>query len=117
MPWAAWSLIMIRLLFRFFGYWLLAGALIAAIIDAARSIAASALVTTAFGQHFQQLAPALLQRLEFGVSNNLGAPWLWDAVFVNILSWPTFAVFAILALIFLIIGRRKRAPVVGDDFA
>ncbi len=107
---------MIRFLFRFAGYWLLAGALVAAIIDAAKSIAASELVTTVFGQHFQQLAPTLLQRLEFGISNNLGAPWLWDVVFVNILSWPSFAVLGVLALIFLMIGRRKRVPVVGDDF-
>ncbi len=108
---------MIRFVFRFLGYWLLAGALVAAIIDASKSIAASSLVTTLFGQHFQQLAPTQLQRLEFGVQNNLGLPWLWDVVFVNILAWPSFAVLGVLALIFLMIGRRKRAPVVGDDFA
>ena len=107
---------MIRFLFRFVGYWLLAGALVAAIIDGSKSIAASALVTTPFGQHFQQLAPSLLQRLEFGIQNNLGLPWLWDLVFINVLAWPSFAVLGVLALIFLMIGRRKRAPVVGDDF-
>ena len=108
---------MIRFLFRFLGYWLLAGALVAAIIDGAKSIAASSVVTTQFAQHFRQLAPSLLERLEFGVQNNLGLPWLWDVVFVNILAWPSFAVLGVLALIFLLIGRRKRAPVVGDDFA
>jgi len=107
---------MIRFLFRFVGYWLLAGALVAAIIDGSKSIAASALITTPFGQHFQQLAPSLLQRLEFGIQNNLGLPWLWDLVFINVLAWPSFAVLGVLALIFLMIGRRKRAPVVGDDF-
>ena len=107
---------MIRFLFRFVGYWLLAGALVAAIIDGSKSIAASALVTTPFGQHFQQLAPSLLQRLEFGIQNNLGLPWLWDLVFINVLAWPSFAVLGVLALIFLMIGRRKRAPVIGDDF-
>ena len=107
---------MIRFLFRFVGYWLLAGALVAAIIDGSKSIAASALVTTPFGQHFQQLAPSLLQRLEFGIQNNLGLPWLWDLVFINVLAWPSFAVLGVLALIFLMIGRRKRPPVVGDDF-
>ena len=107
---------MIRFLFRFVGYWLLAGALVAAIIDASKSIAASELVLTPFGQHFQQMAPALLQRLEYGIQNNLGLPWLWDVVFVNVLSWPTFAVFGVIAIVFLTIGRRKRAPVVGDDF-
>ena len=108
---------MIRFVFRFLGYWLLAGALVAAIIDASKSIAASSLVTTLFGRHIQQLAPTQLQRLEFGVQNNLGAPWLWDVVFVNILSWPSFAVFAVLAVIFLMIGRRKQAPAIDEDDA
>jgi len=108
---------MIRFLFRFAGYWLLAGALVAAIIDSAKSIAASSLVTTPLGQHFQQLAPALLQRLEFGISNNLGAPWLWDVVFVNMLIWPSFAVLGILALIFMLIGRRKQVPAIAEDAA
>ena len=106
---------MIRFLFRLVGYWLLAGVLVAAIIDGSKSIAASALVTTPFGQHFQQLAPALLQRLEFGISNNLGVPWLWDVVFVNILTWPSFAVLAGLTLIFLLIGRPKRVPAIVED--
>ena len=106
---------MIRFLFRFVGYWFLAGALVAAVIDGAKSIAASSLVTTQFGQHFQQLAPSLLQRLEFGIQNNLGQPWLWDVVFVNILTWPTFAVLGIVALIFLMIGRRKRARAIAGD--
>ena len=106
---------MIRFLFRLVGYWLLAGALVAAIIDGSKSIAASALVTTQFGQHFQQLAPSLLQRLEFGVQNNLGLPWLWDVVFINVLTWPSFAILAVLTLIFLLIGRPKRAPVIAED--
>ena len=108
---------MIRFLFRFLGYWLLAGALVAAIIDGSRSIAASALITTSFGQHFHQLAPALQIRLQFGIQNNLGLPWLWDVVFVNILTLPAFAVLGILALIFLMIGRRKRARVIIEDTA
>ncbi len=106
---------MIRFLFRFVGFWLLAGALVTAIIDGAKSIAASTVITTPLGQQFQQLAPSLLQRLEFGVQNNLGLPWLWDVVFVNILTWPTFAVLGILAMIFLMIGRRKRAPIIAED--
>jgi hypothetical protein len=106
---------MIRFLFRFVGYWVLAGALVAAIIDGAKSIAESTLITTPLGQHFQQLAPSLLQRLEFGVQNNLGLPWLWDFVFVNILTWPSFAVLGIFALILLVIGRRKRTRAIAED--
>ena len=106
---------MIRFLFRLVGYWLLAGALVAAIIDGSKSIAASALVTTPLGQQFQQLAPSLLQKLEFGIQNNLGQPWLWDVVFVNILTWPTFAVLGVLTLVFLMIGRPKRTPAITED--
>ena len=106
---------MIRFLFRLVGFWLLAGVLVAAIIDGSKSIAASALITTPFGQHFQQLAPTLLQRLEFGIQNNLGQPWLWDVVFVNVLAWPSFVVLAVLTLIFLLIGRPKRARVLAED--
>ncbi|MDH3194812.1 MAG: hypothetical protein OEL78_00715, partial [Hyphomicrobiales bacterium] len=71
--------------------------------------------TTALGQHFQQLAPTLLQRLEFGIQNNLGQPWLWDVVFINILSLPSFAVLGLLALMFMLIGRRKQAPAIARD--
>jgi hypothetical protein len=106
---------MIRFLFRLVGYWFLAGALVAAIIDGSKSIAASSLVTTQFGQHFQQLAPTLLQRMEFGIQNNLGLPWLWDIVFVNVLAWPSFLVLAVFTLIFLLIGRPKRAPAIAED--
>jgi len=106
---------MIRFLFRFLGYWLLAGALVAVIIDGSKSIAASALVTTPLGQHFQQVAPTLLQRLEFGIQNNLALPWLWDNVFVNILTWPSFADLGVLALILLLAGRRKRARAIAID--
>lgn len=106
---------MIRFLFRFVGYWVLAGAFVAAIIDGAKSIAESTLITTPLGQHFQQLAPSLLQRLEFGVQNNLGLPWLWDFVFVNILTWPSFAVLGIIALILLEIGRRKQTRAIAED--
>jgi hypothetical protein len=108
---------MIRFLFRFIGYWFLAGALVAAVIDGSKSIAASSLVTTPLGQHFQQLAPSLLQRLEFGIQNNLGLPWLWDFVFINMLAWPSFAVLGIFSLIFLMIGRRKLTRAITEDAA
>ncbi len=106
---------MIRFLFRFVGYWLLAGAIVAAIIDASKSIAASSFVTTPLGQYVYQLAPTMLERLQFGIQNNLGLPWLWDIVFLTILTWPTFAVLGILAVVLLVIGRRKRTRAIAED--
>lgn len=99
---------MIRFAFRFLGFWFLAAALVALVIDGTKSIADSALVTTSVAEYFLRFSPTTLQRLEFGVQNNLGAPWLWDTVFVNLLSWPAFAVLAAIGFLLMLIGRRRK---------
>lgn len=99
---------MIRFGFRFIGFWFLAAALVALVIDGTKSIADSALVTTSVASYFLDISPTTLQKLEFGVQNNLGAPWLWDRFFVNLLSWPAFAVLAAIGMIFMLIGRRRK---------
>jgi hypothetical protein len=90
------------------GFWFLAAALVALVIDGTKSIADSAIVTTSVAEYFLNFSPTTLQRLEFGVQNNLGAPWLWDTVFVNVLSWPAFAVLAVIGFLLMLIGRRRR---------
>jgi hypothetical protein len=99
---------MIRFGFRFIGFWFLAAALVAFVIDGTKSIADSQLVTTSVAEYILKVSPTTLQRLEFGVQNNLGAPWLWDLVFVNVLGWPAFVVLAGIGLLFMLIGRRRR---------
>jgi hypothetical protein len=99
---------MIRFGFRFIGFWFLAAALVALVIDGTKSIADSELVTTSVAGYFLDISPTTLQRLEFGVQNNLGAPWLWDTVFINLLSWPAFVVLAIIGFLFMLIGRRRK---------
>lgn len=106
---------MIRFIFRFVGFWFLAAALVALVIDGSKSIADSAMVTTSVAQYFLEYSPTTLQRLEFGVQNNLGSPWLWDTVFVNLLSWPAFAVLGIFGLILMLIGKRRKSRVPDDQ--
>lgn len=83
----------------------LAAAVILAVVDATRSIAASELVLTPLGTSWFAVSPgtlnlaqALVQRYVF--------PGLWDPLIVSILNLPGFAVFLVLALLFYAIGRR-----------
>ncbi len=106
---------MIKFIFRFVGFWFLAAALVALVIDGSKSIADSTVVTTSVAQYFLEYSPTTLQRLEFGVQNNLGSPWLWDTVFVSLLSWPAFAVLGAIGLILMLIGKRRRSRVPDDE--
>ncbi|MDN2579652.1 hypothetical protein [Aquibium sp. ELW1220] len=96
---------MIRFFFRFLAVLSLAAAVILAVVDATRSIAASELVLTPLGTSWFAVSPgtlnlaqALVQRYVF--------PGLWDPLIVSILNLPGFAVFLVLALLFYAIGRR-----------
>jgi hypothetical protein len=95
----------IRFFFRFLAVLSLAAAVILAVVDATRSIAASELVLTPLGTSWFAVSPgtlnlaqALVQRYVF--------PGLWDPLIVSILNLPGFAVFLVLALLFYAIGRR-----------
>ena len=105
---------MIRFLFRFVGFWFLAAALVALVIDGTRSIADSALVTTSLAEYLVQYSPATLQKLEFGVQNNLGSPLLWDYLFVPLLGWPAFALLGVIGILLAFLGRRRRQRTMAD---
>ena len=108
---------MVRFLFRFVGFWFLAAAIVLAVVDGSKSIAASGLVMTPLGEIWFKLWPASLQMTEFGIQNNLGLPWLWDFITQWILTAPGWLVFALLALVFLIIGRRRKRAIFFDEMA
>ncbi|MGI3125198.1 hypothetical protein [Nitratireductor sp. PBL-C9] len=99
---------MFRLIFRILALFALAVAVVMAVIDATRSIAASALIITPLGESWFSVSPdtlnlsqALIQRYTF--------PVIWDPAIIYILTLPGWLVFAVLALLFHAIGyRRKR---------
>ncbi|MBN7761536.1 MULTISPECIES: hypothetical protein [Nitratireductor] len=99
---------MFRLIFRILALFALAVAVVMAVIDATRSIAASALIVTPLGESWYSVSPdtlnlsqALIQRYTF--------PVIWDPAIIYILTLPGWLVFAVLALLFHAIGyRRKR---------
>ncbi len=98
---------MLLFIARTFGLFFLAIALVSAVIDTSRSIAASKPVITAFGATWKALAPASLSAAKTVIEQNLN-PFFWDPVMLWLLSWPTWAIFGFLAFAIFALGRRRR---------
>ena len=107
---------MLRFLSRFLGFWLIAAALVAAIVDGAKSIAASAVVLT-------PLAESLAMIGAFGPADPAAGaasappPWPIDIVLASLLNAPTVAVLAAPGLFFLIAGAKRRRAQFGREYA
>ena len=98
---------MLRFLSRFIGLWCLAGALVALVVDGAKTIAAGSVVTTPLGLLWFQVSPASLNAAQAGIQRNVH-PFLWDPVIQTILQAPSFVVFGVLGILLMLAGRRKR---------
>lgn len=102
---------MIRFVFRFFGLIFLAFAFIFLIYDGTKSIAdrtdffitKTSDVWSAIHQtSFLALQPLLEKQ----------ADWLWDPVAVTVLKQPAWLVLAVIGIVFILIGRKKK-PLIG----
>ncbi|MDI4658734.1 hypothetical protein [Xanthobacter autotrophicus] len=99
---------MIRFLFRFIGFWLVAGGFVALIVDGTRSIASSALVFTSTGDAWFALSPGTLEQAER--SGRAGLPLVWNTAILPLLSLPAFLLLVVVGLILLALGRvRERS--------
>lgn len=96
---------MLRFLFRFLSTISLAIAVVMAVLDATRSVAASALVMTPLGRSWLAVSPETLASAQKFAETALH-PLLWDPVVAGILALPGFVVFGLLALILYAIGYR-----------
>lgn len=85
---------------------LLAVAVIMAVLDATRSIAAGVVVMTPLASSWAALSRQSLASFEALVKQNLPG-FAWDPVFLWLLSLPGFAVFGALALLAASAGRRR----------
>lgn len=99
---------MIRFLFRFTGLWLLAGAFVGLVIDGTRAIASSRIIFTPLSETWSALHPASLESLQ-----KAAPAWLWDPVMTNLLAAPFWVHLGVLGLLFLAIGRHRRATLIG----
>jgi len=102
---------MIRFLLRTLGLFGLAAAFVLVIYDGTKSIAGNRLFLTSVGDLWTLLSPKSLASLQPLLSPYAGGV-LWDPVAVAILSWPSWAVLGVLAILFMLLGRPRR-PLIG----
>jgi hypothetical protein len=98
---------MLRFPFRLMAMIALSIAVIMAVLDATRSIAASELVTTPLSTSWIAVSPDTFSIVQSFVIEKVH-PMAWDPVAVLILRQPGFAVFAVLAFLLHAIGHRPR---------
>jgi hypothetical protein len=106
---------MLRFIARFLGFWLIAGALVAAVVDGAKSIAASSLVLTPVTETYSTLATfGRPEGTEVAIPT---APPPFDAALDWVMAAPTAAVLIVLGVFFVLLGVRRRRPFLSREFA
>jgi hypothetical protein len=101
---------MLRFLFRLAAMVALAVSVIMAVLDATRSVAASALVMTPLKTSWLAVSPDTLAATESFVRARIPSH-LWDQFVDPVLYLPGFAVFAGLAFILYAIGYKPKRRV------
>ena len=101
---------MIRLLARLIALAALAGAFAAAVIDGARSIAASQVLFTPMGATAYWAFPSKFPLLQAFIQQKIH-PLLWDPVLLHILMLPTWAILGGLGLLLFYLARRRPPPI------
>ncbi len=97
---------MFRFVFRLAAMFSLSIAVIMAVLDATRTVAASQLVLTPLKTSWNAVSPQTMGTAEMFVREKL-SPMVWDVGANWLLSLPGCVVFAGLALAFYAIGYRR----------
>jgi|ERR1700761_2783055 hypothetical protein len=103
-----------RLIGRLIGLVLLAGAFAAAVIDGAKSIAASHFILTSLGQTLYAAFPNKMPLLEPFIERQIH-PLLWKPVLYNILLAPTWAALGVVGIALLYALRKRPRPIGYSD--
>lgn len=98
---------MLRAIFQAFSYVCLAAALVAGVLDLTRSIADSGIVLTPLYTDWARFSAGTLDATRRMIEQYVHAV-AWDPVFVTLLKAPSWAVFAILGVLFGMAARRRR---------
>jgi hypothetical protein len=103
---------MIRFLLRFLGLWVLAAAFVFLIYDGTKSIAGNAIFVTKAGDVWFNVHQNSLQLVQPAVERYVG-DWLWQSgIQPYLLEQPAWLVLGILAIILILLGRKKK-PLIG----
>jgi hypothetical protein len=106
---------MFRFLARFLGFWVVAAALVTAVVDGAKSIAASSLVLTPVSETYLTILG--LVRAEGAEAALPTAPSPLDVPLNWFLSAPTAVVLVFVGVALLVLGARRRRPFLSREFA
>ena len=106
---------MLRFLSRFLGFWLLAGGLVAAVVDGAKSIGASAFVTTSLAETWAAIAA--LSDAGAVPPDFAAAPWPLNMLLGWLFAAPTVAVLIVPGVLLLAAGAKRRTHHLGREFA
>jgi hypothetical protein len=101
---------MLRLIFRFAGLLLLAGAFAALIVDGTRSIAAGAPALMPFGQLAATVFPDLFAKVQAAIQAH--ALFLWAPAVQPLLRAPVWLVAGVLGILLILLSRPPR-PKIG----
>lgn len=96
-----------RLVLRIAGTWLIGLALVLAVIDGTKSLAANGFVFTSLEQHWLMLHAQSLDAVETFVDTRFFAQLLKGALDA-LLTYPTFAVLAVPGIVLALLGRKPR---------
>jgi hypothetical protein len=102
---------MIGFFARFVGLWLIAGALVALVVDGTKTIAASQLTVTPLGTTWFSISPSSLMAAQAFVQQTVEAyigHWLWDPLIQWILMLPSWLVLGLLGGWLVYAGRKRR---------
>ena len=102
---------MIRFLFRFVGLLLLALAFIFVVYDGIRSISDGGILLTTTQQIWNATHDRSLQAFQAMVEHYGGAD-VWQFGVAPILNQPASALFAVLGVVLIVLGRKKK-PLIG----
>lgn len=102
---------MIRFLLRFIGLLLLALAFIFVVYDGIRTISDGTLLITKTSVLWNTIHDGSLRMLQTLVEQKLG-PEAWQVGVAPILDQPASAVFCVLGVVLIILGRKKK-PLIG----
>ncbi len=98
-----------KLLFRLLALILLSIAVICAVVDASRSLAASTLTLTPLLKGWSDFAPASLSWMQVHIQQYLPV-FIWDPVMISALTMPVEVILTALAIVFYAIGAKRHSP-------
>ena len=101
---------MIRFLFRFIGLCVLAAAFILFVYDGTKSIANQHVVYAKLVEVWAMVDQSSLNQAQAWLKQK--AAWAWDPYMQVIFDLPAWSVLAIVAMILILLGRKKK-PLIG----